>query len=65
MKIDTYEKAMVFYEGMKLHRAVERLSYILGEYPELWEETHQRISDLTGFERETVTRTLKILRRLK
>jgi hypothetical protein len=60
--IDTYEKAMDFYCALWLFRAKERLQFILSKYPELWELTHDKLSELIGLERETVTRTLKSLR---
>jgi hypothetical protein len=61
-EIDTYEKAMDFYCALRLFRAKERLRFILSLYPKLWELTHDRLAELTGLERETVTRTLKVLR---
>jgi CRP-like cAMP-binding protein len=61
-EIDTYRKAMDFYCALRLYRAKERLQFILSLYPELLELTHDKLAELTGLERETVTRTLKILR---
>lgn len=60
--IDTYEKAMDFYCALRMFRAKERLKFILSLYPELWELTHDKLAELIGLERETVTRTLKVLR---
>ncbi len=61
-EIDTYEKAMNFYCALRLYRAKERLDFILSLYPELWELTHERLAELVGLERETVTKALKVLR---
>ncbi|MEW6586613.1 MAG: hypothetical protein AB1442_13530 [Nitrospirota bacterium] len=64
-EVDTFEKAMNFYCALRLYRAKERLQYILSLYPELWELTHERLAELVGLERETVTKKLKVLKTKK
>lgn len=60
----TEENALDFYHAMLFCRAADRLAYISEIYPEILSFTHQRIAELIGVERETVTRTIKKLRSL-
>lgn len=55
----TRDNALDFYHAMVFQKAAERLNYISGIYPEILSFTHDRIAELIGMERETVTRALK------
>ena len=60
----TRENALDFYHAMLFCRASDRLEYISEIYPEILTLTHQRIAELIGLERETVTRAIKKIKSL-
>jgi CRP-like cAMP-binding protein len=60
----TKENALDFYRAMLFCRAADRLRYISTVYPEILSFTHERIAELIGMERETVTRAIKKIRSL-
>lgn len=64
-EVDTEEKAHIFYQALLIRPAHERILYIFEHYPELRQMTHERLGELIGFERETVTRTLALINGLK
>jgi transcription initiation factor IIE alpha subunit len=57
-EVNTTEKAYDFYQALLLKSPYERILFLFECYPELKELTHERLAELIGLERETVTRTL-------
>jgi hypothetical protein len=61
-KVDTLEKAQVLLNTIRMRRdegTIESLKYLYGEIPELRRCTHEYVSNLLGWARETVARSYK------
>ena len=58
-KIDDFEKAKHVIVAMRCRRPEDGLYYLLTRYPDLGKCTHERIAEILGKSRETITRSMK------
>jgi CRP-like cAMP-binding protein len=65
-QVDTPEKKENFYDALRLRKTVDVFCYLFSLYPELQnrkKNTQEHLSELTGITRETISRSMKKLKK--